>query len=65
LLIDPRWSAREIAAAIEPALLSVDLRRRIGAAGRRVALEHFDQRAASKQLRRILETALTAASALT
>lgn len=58
LLVSAGASASEIAAALERALDSPELRRRVGAAGAEVARRHFDAKVARQRLAAILDAAL-------
>ena len=58
LLVSPGAGASEIAAALERALDSEELRARIGAAGAEVARRHFDVEVARGHLSLILSAAL-------
>ena len=63
LLTTPTAPAEELAAVIEPALLSSELRRRIGHQGRAVALMSFDQHTVSTRLDHIVSMARNRAEA--
>ncbi|MBZ5612887.1 MAG: glycosyltransferase [Acidobacteriia bacterium] len=58
ILVPPSTTVPQIAAAIDQALVSPQLRDRIGCGGREVARTHFDLRAVGRKLEFVLDTVM-------